>query len=406
MGFHEALRKHNSKTVADLYKTNISSRLNVQKTFKADRKFLQRLLNAVTSGRTIQMGDILKHELSPIPPSLAQPSGDMNTTIKAELIAVLTNGVDIPYEVPDADTKTCVLIDGHALIQSLGKPNGCQTFGDYADVFVQNVTRDFREHTSRVDVVFDRYIGKSSNKAVTRSKRVSKKNIGKLIDDQNVPLPLVWSNFISLDENKADLARSLSYVVMKKGMALQQSYELVTEGGFSDATDARSTRRDNVMLLGNHEEADTRLILHLGEALDEGYERALVSRDTDVLLLLVHFTPTKPVEVWMISGTAKNRKCYPVREASQRLAQSLETNLLSFHALTGCDTTSVWINEEGCLKAVWTRQPPIPDACLELVKCGCKSKCRTVRCSCFRKDIKCSYACSRDAIECSNPAGL
>ncbi len=79
----------------------------------------------------------------------------------------------------------------------------------------------------------------------------------KLVDDQHVPLPLVWSNFISLDENKADLARSLSYVVMKKGMALQQSYELVTEGGFSDATDARSARRDNVMLRGNHEEADT-----------------------------------------------------------------------------------------------------------------------------------------------------
>ena len=41
--------------------------------------------------------------------------------------------------------------------------------------------------------------------------------------------------------------------------------------------------------------------------------------------------------------------------------------------------TSAWINEEGCLKAVWTRLPPIPDACLELVTCGCKSKCRTVR---------------------------
>ena len=114
------------------------------------------------------MGDILKHELSPIPLSLAQPSGDMNTTTKAELIAVLREGVDIPFEVPDVDTKTCVLIDGHALIQSLRTLNGCQTLGDYADVFVQNVTRHFREHTRRVDVEFDHYIGKSSNKAVPR----------------------------------------------------------------------------------------------------------------------------------------------------------------------------------------------------------------------------------------------
>ena len=193
-------------------------------------------------------------------------------------------------------------------------------------------------------MVFDRCIRKSSNKDVTRSKRASKKTpIRKFIDDQNVPVPLVWSNFISLDENKADIARLLSDVIMTKGMALQQPYELVTGGGLSDATDARSTRRDNVMPRGNHEEADTRLIIHLCEEVEEGYERVLViSRDTDVLLLLVHVMPTKPVEVWMISGTAKNRKCYPVHESSQRLTQSVKTNLLSFHALTGCDTTSAF----------------------------------------------------------------
>ena len=92
----------------------------MQETIKTDRKLQQRLVNAVTSGRTVQMGDILKHELSPIPLSLAKPSGDMNTTTKAELIAVLTEGVDIPYEISNAGTKTCVLIDGHAVIQSLG----------------------------------------------------------------------------------------------------------------------------------------------------------------------------------------------------------------------------------------------------------------------------------------------
>ena len=130
---------------------------------------------------------------------------------------------------------------------------------------------------------------------------------------------------------------------MTKGMALQQPYELVTGGGLSDATDARSTRRDNVVPRGNHEEADTRLIIHVCEEVEEGYERVLViSRDTDVLLILVHVMPTKPVEVWMISGTAKNRKCYPVHEASQRLTESVKTNLLSFHALTGCDTTSAF----------------------------------------------------------------
>ena len=33
--------------------------------------------------------------------------------------------------------KTRVLIDGHGLIQALGKPRGYQTSGDYADVFIK-----------------------------------------------------------------------------------------------------------------------------------------------------------------------------------------------------------------------------------------------------------------------------
>ena len=79
-----------------------------------------------------------------------------------------------------------------------------------------------------------------------------------------------------MDEKKADLAKFLSDTIMKKGKGLPERYELVTGGGFSDATDARSTRRDDVMLQGNHEEADTRLILHSCEAVNEGYQRLLV----------------------------------------------------------------------------------------------------------------------------------
>ena len=100
----------------------------------------------------------------------------MNSASKSELINILMAGLQVPPEVPEVDKKTCVIIDGHALIQALGKPVGCQTFGEYADVFVKTVTRHFGQHTTRVDVVFDRYIGESSIKAVTRSKRLGKKD--------------------------------------------------------------------------------------------------------------------------------------------------------------------------------------------------------------------------------------
>ena len=240
--------------------------------------------------------------------------------------------------------KTCEMIDRHGLIQALGKPHGCPTFGDYADVFLNNVTSHFRCHTTRVDVVFDRYTGEQSIKAVTRSTRVGKKRrIRKVIDGRNVPLPQVWSNVSASDENKADLARFLTEIIVTKGTDLPQQCELVTGGGFSCATHGRSTRRSEVKLQGSHEEADTRLVLHSCEAVNQGYKRVLViCRDTDVILLLVHFIPAQTAEVWMISGTAKKRKCYPIHALSERLAKPLRDNLLGFHAFTGCDTTSAF----------------------------------------------------------------
>ena len=48
------------------------------------------------------------------------------------------------------------------------------------------------------------------------------------------------------------------------------------------------------------------------------------------------------VEVWVIAGRAKKRKYYPLHEVSQQLTQPVRENLLIFHVLTGCDTTSVF----------------------------------------------------------------
>ena len=91
------------------------------------------------------MGNILKHELSPIPLSLAKLGGDMNSTQTSELINVRVDGIHIPSAIPKTNMKTCVVFDGHGLIKALGKPHG-----DYADVFMNNVTSHFRCHTTRL----------------------------------------------------------------------------------------------------------------------------------------------------------------------------------------------------------------------------------------------------------------
>jgi len=115
-GFYDVLKKHQSKTFADLYKAKVSATQNVEKTIKADRKLLQRLLNVIIAGRTVEMVNLLKYELSPFPHLVAKHEGEMNPTSKGDLISILMAGLHTCSDIPDVDIKTCGLIDGHAVI--------------------------------------------------------------------------------------------------------------------------------------------------------------------------------------------------------------------------------------------------------------------------------------------------
>ena len=76
-----------------------------------------------------------------------------------------------------------------------------------------------------------------------------------------VSLPSDWSSFMALEENKADLALLLSNHLIEQSPTDKQ---VVVAGGFAEATTVKSS--DPYLkvssLRADHEEADTRLILH------------------------------------------------------------------------------------------------------------------------------------------------
>ena len=92
--------------------------------------------------------------------------------------------------------KTCDIIDGQALVQSLGKPTGAKTFSDFADSLIAAALSHFNINCTRVDVVFDKYTT-ASIKAGTRSKRGERTRsvLGK-IDRRDIPLPVNWKSYI------------------------------------------------------------------------------------------------------------------------------------------------------------------------------------------------------------------
>ena len=249
VSFYSPLMRNNMKTFGNMYQTKITSnKQNIIKSVKADRKLIQHLLNVSMAGRDINMEDILKYELSNYPLSLVKTSGMLDSANKADMLKLLTKDLELQIrrEIPQTKGKTCVLIDGHALIQALGKHHGCQTFNDYGNVFFASVTKYLKSTVSRIDLVFDRYQSDSINN-ITRNKRAKKKKpIRKIIHHGDIRLPQVWDQFLSLGVNKADLANFLSELIISKGNDLSNGQEIVISGGFTQKELAKSTTGEDI----------------------------------------------------------------------------------------------------------------------------------------------------------------
>lgn len=335
--FRDPLQKSKALTFSSLYETKKDSR-GKESIMKADRNILQRLITAYQAGRKVNLHTILKHELMPVPISIAYTNGSLRTGNKAVLVEAMTQDVTCPAEVT-IDGTSCLVIDGQALVVSLGKPAGITNFGELADAFVKLVMHMGRCF-DRIDVTFDRYRD-TSIKADTRMKRSKHARlIRRVVEDGSVPVPHNWKDFLAMPENKADLACFLSNHLIKNAPT---NKTIVVAGGFQREDEVQTSNHelDIQQLQANHEEADTRLVLH---CVHTNAKSVVVSaRDTDVLVLLVaHFHKMACTKLWMKAGTSKHQKYIPVHDIQQALqfTQPVFEALIPFHAVTGCDTVS------------------------------------------------------------------
>ena len=177
--------------------------------------------------------------------------------------------------------------------------------------------------------MFDRYIGKSSIKKSTRSKQVGKRRpVPRVITGPDVPLPQSWENVLTMSENKTGLARFLSENLQTRADSLPDRYELVIGAGYHDMLKTTSKRRELPHLSANHEETDTRIILHALDATREGYDIIVVKcQDTDVLVLMIYHLGHLNIEVWMMSWASKKTKLYPVHLIHQTMHQDVRMNI-------------------------------------------------------------------------------
>ena len=139
------------------------------KIFKTDRGLFQRLLVAQNSGRTLNLPELLQHELLPVPLALSDTALNLRSTQKAALAQILEERVVFENLPPANGMPTCTIIDGQAIVQAIDEPKVEKTCGDLADVFVHAVFKYANDECTSVDVVFDHY-DTLSIKAETRTK--------------------------------------------------------------------------------------------------------------------------------------------------------------------------------------------------------------------------------------------
>ena len=88
---------------------------------KADRKTMVRIITAYNFGQKVDLIEILCNELMPVPLALAELKGFLKSGDMAILQTSLLGNIICPNSINLHGKSSCLIIDGQALVVSLGK---------------------------------------------------------------------------------------------------------------------------------------------------------------------------------------------------------------------------------------------------------------------------------------------
>ncbi|KAG1713922.1 Chorion peroxidase [Nymphon striatum] len=124
------------------------------------------------------------------------------------------------------------------------------------------------------------------------------------------------------------------------------------------------------MYLSGGPGADSRMFLHVAHASRHRHEKILVRTvDTDVVVLAVAVAQTLPAdsELWLAFGTGTSFRYLAAPELAVSLGPDKSRALPMFHALTGCDTVSVFLGHgKRTAWATWKAMPALTNTLLDL----------------------------------------
>ena len=301
-----------------------------------DRDLFGRLL-IVANVRQVNLREILSFELSSVPYSLAHTDGTLRKTNKSVLMQILEKNVTVEPRLT-TEMPTVHVFDAMAIVQMM-RFAAASTFGEMATKYFEFITSFFRQGCQRVDVVFDQY-WQLSIKAGERMKRGESNALEVRIHGKSTPVPKQFTKYISNSANKRNLSAFLTEAWIEMAKDLPEDKEFVIGG--ETAFLAKNGQCYEVPALNSdHEEADTRMLLHAQHASETSQRVVILSPDTDVLILSVtHYDEIGCEQLWFRTGVKDRLRYIPAHKIATHLGPAICKALPAFHSLTGCDSTS------------------------------------------------------------------
>ncbi|XP_028408501.1 uncharacterized protein LOC114531057 [Dendronephthya gigantea] len=327
-------------------KTGIKNSGGKETGLKMSRNLFAKLL-LVAKSRDVDMQNILSYCLGAYPLSLASVSGSFLKTAKSKLAEILEREGENPHvDQTDIPHDNALIVDAMAVVQCL--KGNWKTFGDFADSvfrFLIKLAHDCR--ALRLDFVADRYLALSI-KNTERVRRATEGVQRVHIYSQEQNIPKQWKKFLSSGENKEALleffikhwksykSSKLASVSVLYATSKDKCY--IYRPGRNGDDPVRTASFPP--LDSNHEEADTRLLLHAKHAAST-YDTVIIrSPDTDVLVLCTAMQHVIEKDIYMMTGSGNKFRCIHINTICEKLGEDTCKCLLGFHAFSGCDSTS------------------------------------------------------------------
>jgi hypothetical protein len=296
----------------------------------------------IAQKRSIDMKLLFMYPLGSVPLSLAEPDGTLKKTAKSVLLHKLEGSMEPIVEIP---AGCAYIVDGMAAVRQMKTAQ--LTYRAFAQGFLKHILSVGR-NARRIDVVFDVYVT-NSIKDVERNRRSQ----GHLMLQQIVPTAIIkqWNLLLSSNENKNKLIafivkewKSESQMVGNKSLYVNDGSEAfcINSHGFSRETDLDS----------DHQEADTRLLLHAKHASLTIEKIVIATPDTDVFMIALAKCLDIRGELYMLTGTKNARRIIDIKAVAEEIHNSLNNTgcekrlylqaLLGYHCFTGCDSISTF----------------------------------------------------------------